>query len=102
MRGRYQMMDWELQKWKQELSAVIARLSQNKSYQEDFTHLDVCPANIEKALEDMGWECDEQDENGWQSDCWLYFSHYDYDFVLVLYYCGYTFEMKLSIAASED
>ena len=51
MRGRYQMMDWELQKWKQELSAVIARLSQNKSYQEDFTHLDVCPANIEKALE---------------------------------------------------
>lgn len=43
MRGRYQMMDWELQKWKQELSAVIARLSQNKSYQEDFTHLDVLP-----------------------------------------------------------
>ena len=46
MRGRWNMMDWELQKWKQELSAAIVRLSQNKLYQEDFTHLDVCPPTL--------------------------------------------------------
>ncbi len=102
MRGRYHMMDWELEKWKQELSGVIARLSCNKQHQEDFTHLDICPANIEKTLEEMGWESDEQDENGWQNDCWIYFSNEDYDFVLVLYYCGYTFELKLYRADSDD
>ena len=95
MRGRWNMMDWELQKWKQELSAAIVRLSQNKLYQEDFTHLDVCPANLIDALRDMGWEDDELEDNGWQNDCWTYFSHDAYDFVLVLYYCGHTFELKL-------
>ena len=102
MRGRWNMMDWELQKWKQELSAAIVRLSQNKLYQEDFTHLDVCPANLIDALRDIGWEDDELENNGWQNDCWTYFSHDDYDFVLVLYYCGHTFELKLYRADSDD
>ena len=90
------MMDWELQKWKQELSAAIIRLSQNKQYEESFTHLEFCPANLIDALRDMGWEDDELEDNGWQNDCWTYFSHYDYDFVLVLYYCGHTFELTIS------
>lgn len=97
MRGRWNMMDWELEKWKQELTAAIARLSYNKQHQEDFTHLDVCPANLIDALRDMGWE-----DDGWQNDCWTYFSHYDYDFVLVLYYCGHTFELKLYRADNDD
>ena len=95
MRGRSLMMDWELEKWKQELTAAIARLSYNKQHQEDFTHLDVCPANLEQALEEMGWEADEQDENGWENDCWIYFTNPDYNFDLVMYYQGYTFELKL-------
>ena len=95
MRGRWNMMDWELQKWKQELSAAIARLSREKSYEENFTHLDVCPANLIDALRDMGWEDDELEDNGWQNDC-------DYDFVLVLYYCGHTFELKLYRADNDN
>ena len=35
------------------------------------------------------------DHNGWQNDTWYWFSHPDYDFRLVFYYEGYTFEMKL-------
>lgn len=89
------MMDWEMAKWKQELSAAITRLSREKFYEKDFTHLDVCPANLIDALRDMGWNDDESEDNGWQNDCWIYFSHHDYDFVLVLYYCAHTFELKL-------
>ena len=48
------------------------------------------------------FEDDELEDNGWQNDCWTYFSHYDYDFVLVLYYCGHTFELKLYRADSDD
>lgn len=102
MRGRYHMMDWELEKWKQELSGVITRLSCNKQHQEDFTHLDVCPANIADVLRKMGWDWEEQEDNGWEHDTWIYFSNEDYDFVLVLYYCGYTFELKLYRADSDD
>lgn len=35
------MTDLEMEKWKQELSVVIARLSCEKSYEENFTSLDV-------------------------------------------------------------
>lgn len=102
MRGKYHMMDWEEKKWMQRLTVAIAELVQNKSKQIDFTNDDVCPANIVKVLEKMGWEWDEQDDNGWQNDCWIYFSHYDYDFVLILYYCGYTFEMNLYRSDCDD
>lgn len=95
MRGKYHMMDWEEQKWVQQLTVAIAELTRNKSKTIDFTNDDVCPANIVSTLEKMGWEWDEQDDNGWQNDCWLYFSHHDYDFVLTLHYCGYTFEINL-------
>ena len=55
---------------------------------------------IEEANLKLG-EDDELEDNGWQNDCWTYFSHYDYDFVLVLYYCGHTFELKLYRADSD-
>ena len=48
------MLDWELEKWKQELSGAITRLSHDKHYQENCTYLDICPANIKSALEEMG------------------------------------------------
>ena len=42
MRGKWNMMDWEMAKWKQELSAAITKLSQDELYEKDFTNLDVC------------------------------------------------------------
>lgn len=95
MRGKWNMMDWEMAKWKQELSVAIDRLSRDKSHEENFINFDVCPANLIDALRDMGWDDDELEDNGYQHDCWIYFSHQDYDFILILYYCGHTFELKL-------
>ena len=102
MRGKWNMMDWEMTKWKQELSSAIIKISQNEVYEEDFTNLDVCPANLIDALRDMGWNYDESEDNVSQNDHWIYFSHYNYDFILVLYYCGYTFELKLYRADRDD
>ena len=102
MRGRYQMMDWELEKWVQQLTVAIAELTRDKSKAIDFTNDDVCPANIEKTLEKMGWEWDDINTNGWENDTWIYFSHNDYDFGLTLFYCGYTFEMNLYRSDCDD
>ena len=102
MRGKYHMMDWEMIKWKLVLQQIIAQLVQNKLHQEDLTNYDVCPSNLIDALREMGWEDDEQEANGWQHDTWIYLSHPDYNFCLVLYYCGYTFEIKIYRSDIDD
>ena len=102
MRGKYHMMDWEEIKWTLVMKQSIAKLSQDKSYQENLTNYDVCPSNIVDVLRKMGWEDDDQEANGWQHDTWIYLSHPDYDFCLVLYYCGYTFEMNLYRSDIDD
>lgn len=95
MRGKFHMMDWEESKWTLILKQIIAQLSQDKSHQEDLTGYDVCPSNIADVLEKMEWNWEEQEDNGWEHDTWIYFTHEDYDFGLCLFYSGYTFEMKI-------
>lgn len=102
MRGRYTMMDWEQEKWKQELSAAITRLSYNQRHEEDLTNWDLCPANVCKSLENLGWTQEDMDDNGWQHDTWYHFSHPNYQFGLTFYYEGYTFEMKLYRSDIDD
>ena len=102
MRGKYHMMDWEEQKWVQQLTVAIAELTRDKSKVIDFTNDDVCPANIVHILEKMGWEKDCHEDNGWQQDTWIYFSHENYNFNLILYYEGYTFEMNLYRSDIDD
>lgn len=102
MRGKYHMMDWEEKKWMQRLTVAIAELVQDKSKQIDFTNDDVCPANIVNILRKMGWEDDVQSENGWENDTWIPLAHEDYNFSLILYYCGYTFELKLYRSDIDD
>ncbi len=95
MRGKYHMMDWELQKWSQELSHLIECLTYNQDGEFDLTNWDACPANICKALEHLGWKEEDLDDNGWQHDTWYRFTNPNYAFGLTFYYEGYTFEMKL-------
>lgn len=102
MRGKYHMCPWEIEKWKQELSVVIARLSYNQRHEEFLTNWDLCPANVCKTLEELGWEQDNMEDNGWQHDTWYYFCHPDYQWALVFYYEGYTFEMKIYRSDIDD
>lgn len=95
MRGKYHMMEWEQEKWKQEFSGIITRLGYNQRHIEDLTNLDLCPANVVKTLENLGWTEEEMDSNGWENDTLYWFSHPDYKFDLVFHYEGYTFEMRL-------
>lgn len=95
MRGQYNMCLWEVEKWKQELSVVITRLSHDKQHVENLTNRELCPANVCKTLENLGWTQEDMDSNGWQHDTWYTFSNPNYHFNLTFYYEGYTFEMKL-------
>lgn len=95
MRGKYHMMDWEQQRWKYIITKAIEKMEKTPDYTEDLTQQDICPANIRQTLESIGWEEIGFDTNGWQNDTWYFFSHPDYDFEIVLYYEGITFDHKL-------
>ena len=102
MRGQYNMCLWEIEKWKQELSVVITRLSYDQHHIENLTNRELCPANICKTLENLGWKQENMDSNGWEHDTWYTFSHPNYYFNLTFYYEGYTFEMKLYRSDIDD
>lgn len=101
MRGRYNLMDWEIQKWKYKITTEIGRLARDGTYEADLTSWDICPANVCQILELLGWEEDNFDKNGWQCDVWYTYCHQDYPFKLVLFYQGFIFEMKLYAVEKE-
>ena len=60
------------------------------------------PAEISNMLEELGWEFDEYDSNGWEQDTWIPFSHEAYGFCLVLAYSGYYWTMELYRSDIDD
>ena len=95
MRGMYHMRDWEIAKYKSIIFREIERIKVLPSYRRSFVEENVCPANIIQTLEALGWERVDFDSNGWEQDTWYCFSHPDYDFQLILFYCGYTYDIEL-------
>ena len=49
----------------------------------------------------MGYEDEDYDTNGWEQDTWISFFK-EGEKPLMLFYCGRTFEMNLSILEEED
>lgn len=95
MRGTHCMREWEIAKYNAIVSREIERIKVLPVYRCSFVEENVCPANIIQALENLGWEKVDFESNGWEQDTWYYFSHPDYDFQITLFYCGYTFDIKL-------
>ena len=95
MRGRYRMCHWEIEKWKEEFYCILENLKYNKTYEAILTNYNLCPANVCKVLEEMSWTEVNMDSNGWEHDTWYTFHNSNYDFNIVFYYEGYTFEMSI-------
>lgn len=95
MRGKYTMDEFETAKWRFVFSQIISVLSQDESYQANLTNHDICPINIEKTLENLGWELESYEREGSDPDAWYSFKHPNYEFELILLTDSDTFEMKL-------
>lgn len=70
MRGSYRMMDWELEKVKILLEKGIKDLEAGYEII-DFTREDVCPYNLRKGLEALGYIYEDREDNNY--DYWWYF-----------------------------
>lgn len=90
---------------KKRLDDLINRLKDNKELELNL-HIEmasnISPSEINDALEDLGWSEESIDQNGWQGDTWIKYNHPNYLFELVLFYCGYTFEVSLSRSDIDD
>ena len=79
------------------IKTIIDYLSNNQYFQYDLRKNlpSISPSGVDDILEDLGWNRDDFDDNGWQQDTWYYYSHTDYAFRLVLSYGGFYGDMRL-------
>lgn len=97
MRGKYDLLDWEMVKWLPYFESIIESFKEDKSLEYNFDREDLSPSNIKHILNELGWSKIDFEMNGWEADSWWYFEHKDYDFQIVMFYCGFTFRLNLSV-----
>ena len=97
MRGRDTLMDWELNKWTQEITKAISSFENGvlDVIGVDFTHSDVCPANLCMALEALGWS--EYDSYLDWEYCYCSFEHPCRSYKIFIEFNPLTFGLTLTI-----
>ena len=95
MRGQYNLTQEEHDVFLPCLQGVLNNLDKNQRNTHSLTHLEIAPCHIDNLMGQLGWERFQHDTNGWQRDCWMYYSHPDYDYTIVLYYEGFTFKLEM-------
>ena len=95
MRGTYFLNEAEIAYWKPIFEKNIKEISERFVYW-SFTGLDLGPANIDFMLQNVfNYERVSYDSNGWEQDTWYYYRIPDTDIILMMYYCGFTFDLML-------
>lgn len=97
MKGCYNLKDWEMVKWLPHFESIIESFKEDRTLEYDFSREDLSPSNIKDILDKLGWNHVDFDINGWEADSWWYFEYKDYDFQIVMFYCGFTFVLNLSV-----
>ena len=87
------------------LANLISTLKFNQRFRINLRELfpTFSPADIHHLLVDeFGWNKDNMEDNGWQHDAWYYYSNKNYDFGLIVYYCGFYGDLELFRSDIDD
>lgn len=96
MRGAYYLNEAEIEQWKPLFEDYIPLICERPVYW-SLTDVNLGPANVKFMLTNiLGYEELEWDSNGWEQDTWYKFQIPETDITLVMYYCGFTFDLTLS------
>ena len=101
MRGNYYFKDRkECDYWLQRIQTDMCRLRTEPIDDIDYSNEDINPAGIRWIFkEELGYY-EIYDSNGWEQDTWYHFYNDHEEFTM--YYCGYTFGLKLSYSEKEE
>lgn len=82
------------------LELTIPELLEDDEKIIDLKEFEYCPADMLDILQELGWEYELLDENGWEQDTWYLLTHDMYKKQLILSYSGFYWTMHLQ--AKED
>jgi hypothetical protein len=102
MRGSYRLTEAEKIKYTKLVETILEKLSEDKRISIDISDEDIAPCHVDEILGSLEWERDEMEHNGWQCDCWAYYSHTDYEYTIVMYYEAFTFHLELHRGDIDD
>lgn len=103
MRGEWNLRYWEKPYWTAFFERKINELKAGYIETVDLTKEDLCPENVIDILEAMGYEYEYDDylaADGWEQNTDIYFINEGVG--LRLFYCGRTFQMRLTLRDKED
>lgn len=80
-----------------------AESAEDSEFEMNLSDMGINPYQLRQLLEEMGYEHDYQDDNGWELDFWVYMNRKDGQSFpsccerMVISGCGMTFELKLGV-----
>ncbi len=81
----------------------LEKVELSETIEIDLSDNGINPYQLEKLLEEFGYEVDDRDDNGWERDFWIYMTRKDgKNFPsgcenIAIMCCGMTFELKVYI-----
>lgn len=102
IRGKYRLSSEEKEQVLVIVKEALTTLAAIKYKAVSLTEFDIAPCHIREAMRELGWCDDDFETNGWEGDTWYYFSHKDYEYQVVIYYCGYTFSIEMRRSDIDD
>lgn len=101
MRGKYHMMEWEIEKWRTRIFHDIEKLLCGIEKKIDYSAEDICPYNIETILtEHLDYEFVDEEVNN--HDFWFNFENPNTKVQIVVFVNVMNFEFKMYLFERED
>ena len=102
IRGKYKLSPEEQAEVSVLIKNVLDALSLDQRHTASLTEYDIAPCHVRETMRMFGWSDDDFETNGWEGDTWYYFSHDDYEYQMVMFYCGYTFSVEMYRSDIDD
>ena len=60
------------------------------------------PRCVDNVLQELGYTRIDWDNNGWEGDNWIYYTSENNEISFILYFCAWTFDIKLIFGDGEE
>jgi hypothetical protein len=101
MRGKYHMMDWEIEKWRTRIFHDIEKLLCGIEEKIDYSAEDICPHNIETILtEHLDYVLTDEEANN--HDLWFNFENPNTKVHIVVFVDVMSLEFGMYLTERED
>lgn len=93
--GKYNLNIEEQAELYELITNVLDALRLDQRHKVSLSEYGFAPCHIREEMRRRGWKDNDFETNGWEGDTWYYFSHPDYKYTVVMFYCGYTFSIEM-------